>query len=127
MIMSPSLANPLASFSIQKRPERQFFVSKMCPDDSFSGFQSGGPNFVKKFVENLSNDNFRANFQQIFDRFSTDFRQIFDKIWVLLQIGTPKNNRRDKLLTNLGFGAFLNAVRGRRVGSQPQPASYGSG
>ena len=27
----------------------------------------------------------------------------------------PENNRRDKFLTNLRFGPFLNAVRGRRV------------
>ena len=28
--------------------------------------------------------------------------------------GTPQNNRWDKFWTNLGFGAFLNAVRGKR-------------
>ena len=29
--------------------------------------------------------------------------------------GTPENNRWDKFWTNLGFGAFLNAVRGKRA------------
>ena len=29
--------------------------------------------------------------------------------------GTPKNNRCDKFWANLGFRAFLNAVRGKRV------------
>ena len=38
----------------------------------------------------------------------------FRQIWVPL-IGTPKNNRRDKFLTNFEFRAILNAVRGRRV------------
>ena len=27
--------------------------------------------------------------------------------------GTPKNNRWDKFWINLGFGAFLNAVKGK--------------
>ena len=71
----------------------------------FSGFQSGGPKFVKnlskiwKFVRKFS-----------FFKFPTNFW----RIWVPLT-GTPKNNRRDKFWTNLGFGAFLNAVRGKRV------------
>ena len=47
-------------------------------------------------------------------KFSTNSRQI----WVPL-IGTPKNNCRDKSLTNLGFGAILNAVMGPE-GSQVQ-------
>ena len=29
--------------------------------------------------------------------------------------GALKNNRRDKFWTDLGFGAFMNAVRGRKV------------
>ena len=80
-------------------------LSKVCPDDCFSGFQSGGP----KFVKNLSNNWKLAISGQIF-KFSANFWQI----WVPL-IRTPKNNQRDKFWTNLGFGAFLNAVRGKRV------------
>ena len=38
-----------------------------------------------------------------------NFFQVFDPL-----IGTPKKNRWDKFWTNLGFGAFLNAVRGKR-------------
>ena len=33
----------------------------------------------------------------------------------VVQSGGLKNNRRDKFWANLGFGAFSNAVRGRRV------------
>ena len=40
------VANPPAPYSIKKCPEPQI-LSKICPDDCFSGFQSGGPNFVK--------------------------------------------------------------------------------
>ena len=43
-------------------------------------------------------------------------------MWIPL-IGTPKNNRRDKFLTNLGFGAFLNAVRGGRVRNSKRVSS----
>ena len=94
-------SGPLQHLKMPRTPN----LSKICPDDCFSGFQSGGP----KFVKNLSKIWKTTISRQIF-KFSTNFWQI----WVPL-IGTPKNNRRDKFLTNLGFGAFLNAVRGRRV------------
>ena len=35
--------------------------------------------------------------------------------------GTPKSNRWDKFWTNLGFGVFLNAVRGKRVRNERRP------
>ena len=46
----------------------------------------------------------------IFSNLSTHFAQIPAPL-----TGTLKNNRRDKFWTNLGFGAFLSAVRGRRA------------
>ena len=45
-------------------------------------------------------------FHTIFD----NFFQIFDPL-----TGTPKKNCWDKFWTNLGFGAFLIAVRGKKV------------
>ena len=57
---------------------------------------------MEKFVKNLKNGNFRT----IFDKFF--------QISVPLT-GTPQNNRWDKFWTNLGFRAFLKAVRGKRV------------
>ena len=50
------------------------------------------------------------------DNFQTDF-QFFGQVLTNLgpPVWNPKNNRRDNFLTNLRFGAFLNAVRGRRV------------
>ena len=79
-------------------------LSKICPDDCFSGFQSGGP----KFVKNLSKNWKTTISGQIFN-FSTNFWQI----WVPL-IGTPKNNRRDKFWTNLGFGPFFECCKGKK-------------
>ena len=97
------LANPppLTAFKNDPNPN----LSKICPDDCFSGFQIRGDPHLSKISRKFKNDNFRKNF-----KFSTSFSQI----WVPL-IGTPENNRRDKCLTNLGFGAFWNAVRGQRV------------
>ena len=63
----PKIANPFPPYSIQKAP-RTPNLSKICPDDCFSGFQSGGLKFVKKLSKN---DNFRTNFQ-IFDKFLTN-------------------------------------------------------
>ena len=43
--------------------------------------------------------------------------QIFDKFFQISVplTGTPQSNRWDKFWTNLGFRAFLKAVRGKRV------------
>ena len=76
-------------------------LSKICPSDCFGGFQSGGLKFGK-ICQNLKNGNFRTNFDKFF------------QISVPLT-GTPQNNRWDKFWTNLGFWAFLKAVRGKRV------------
>ena len=45
---------------------------------------------------------------------NSNFRTNFDKCQSP-RLEPQKNNRRDKFWTNLGFGAFLNAVRGKRV------------
>ena len=97
-------SGPLQHSKMPRTPN----LSKMCPDDRFSGFQS--------FVNNLSKisrkiDNLSGNYVFFFP---FHFFDKFLAIWAPL-IGSPKNNRRDNFLTNLGFGAFLNAVRGRRV------------
>ena len=92
---------PLTAFKNARTPS----LSKICPDDCFSGFQSGGPKFVKNVSENWKT----TISGQIF-KISTISWQSFG-----LLIGAPKNNRRDKFWTNLGFGAFLKAVKGKRV------------
>ena len=97
------VANPLSPY-IQKRPEPQI-CPKFVPTIVFRGSNQGDPNLSKicrKFQK-----------RQFPDKFS-NFRQIFETN-LGSPIGTPKYNRRDKLWTNLGFGAFLNAVRGKRV------------
>ena len=92
-------------YSIQKRPEPQI-CPKFVPTIAFRGFNQGDPNLSKicRKFENLSGN----------CRFFFFFNFRHDKFGSPL-IGTPKNNRRDKFWTNLGFGAFLNAVRGKRV------------
>ena len=46
----------------------------------------------------------------IFRQILTNFRQNFDPL-----AGTPKNNRWDKFWTNLGFGAFFECCKGKKV------------
>ena len=89
---------PSSPLQHSKKP-RTPNLSKNCPNDCFSGFQSKGPKFVKK-------GHFPANFFKLSGQFLTNLVPL---------IRTPKNNRRDKFWTNLGFGAFSNAVRGRRA------------
>ena len=80
-------------------------MSKICPDNCFSGFPAGcrGTQICQKFVENF--ENLSGNY-----RFFSNIRHIFDTFGPH-DGRAPKNNRRAKFLTNLGFGAFLNAVR----------------
>ena len=52
----------------------------------------------------------QRQFPDKFRQISTNFCQISVRL-----TGTPKNNRWDKFRTNLGFRAFLKAVRGKRV------------
>ena len=94
------VAKHVSPYSFQKTP-RTPKLSKICPSDCFWGFQQGGQKFAKN-LSKLKNGNFQTNF----DRFS----QIFGPL-----TGTPKNNRWDKFWTNLGFGVFLKAVRGKRL------------
>ena len=86
-------------------------LSKICPSDCFWGCQSGGQKFAKKNCQNLKNHNFQTKFDNFF--------QIFDPL-----TGTPKNNRWGKFRTNLGFGAFLNAVRGKRFRKLSAQSSF---
>ena len=91
---------PFSPLQRSKTPETPN-LSKICRSDCFWGFQSGGLKFGK-ICQNLS-ENYRfSNFDKFF--------QIS-----VPRTGTPKNNRCDKFWTNLGFRAFLNAVRGKRV------------
>ena len=96
---SIGIAKPFSPYSIQKRPEPQI-CPKFVPAIVFGGSSPGVKN-LKKFVKICLKI---AVFQIL-----TIFFQIFDPL-----TGTPKNNRWDKFWTNLGFGAFLNAVRGKR-------------
>ena len=104
MTYSQTICEPFFPLQHSKTP-RTPNLSKICPDDCFSGFPSGG----RKFVQNLSKI-WKFVWKLSFFKFLTNFGQI----WVPLII-TRKNNRRDKFLTNLGFRAFLSAVRGKRV------------
>ena len=93
---------PLTAFKNAPNPKFVKNLSRRL----FFGVPLRATEICQKFVENLRNDNFRTNFSK--------YRQFFDKF------GSPwleprKNNGRDKFLTNLGFGAFLNAVRGKRA------------
>ena len=93
---------PLTAFKNAPNPKFVKNLSRRL----FFGVPIRGTQICQKFVKILKNDNFRTKVFQIFDRCLAN--------WAPL-IGTPKNNRRDKFLTNLGFGVFLNAVSGRRV------------
>ena len=95
------VASPFPPLQPSKTPETPN-LSKICPSDCFGGFQSGGLKFGKTCQKFEKNGNFRTNFDKFF------------QISVPLT-GTPQNNRWDKFWTNLGFRAFLKAVRGKRV------------
>ena len=92
---------PLTAF---KNDPRTPNLSKLCPDDSFSGFQAGGPKFAKNLCRKIEKQ------QSGNCCFSSDFQQILCQI--------SKWNPETDVGTNfgqiLGFGAFLNAVRGGR-------------
>ena len=102
-------SGPLQHSKMPRTPN----LSKICPDDCFARFRS----ICRKFVEILSKDSFRTNFQ-FFGKFLTN---LGPPNW------NPKSNRWGPPLietpktiigTNLGFGAFLNAVGGWMEGSQ---------
>ena len=86
------VANPPAPYSIQKCPEPQI-CQKFVPAIVFQGSTQGDPNLSKicRKFEKLSGNCRFSNFRQI---------------WVPL-IGTPKNNRRHKFLTNFLVNLFL--------------------
>ena len=98
------LANPPAPCSIHKCPEPQI-CPKFVPTIVFRGSNPGGPNLSKicRIMKKLSGN----------CRFSM-FRQMFDKFWSP-GLQPWKTIVRDKFWTNLGFGPFFNAVRGRGV------------
>ena len=96
---------PLTAFKNARNPKFVQNLSQRFPSDCFLSFLSGGLKFGK-ICQNLS-ENYRfSNFDKFF------------QISVPLT-GTPQNNRWDKFWTNLGFRAFLKAVRGEK-GSQGQ-------
>ena len=88
---------PLTAFKNARNPK---FVQNLS-QRLFLGVPVRGTK-IWKICQNLKNGNFRTNFDNFF--------QIFVPL-----TGTPKNNRWDKFWTNLGFRAFLSAVRGKRV------------
>ena len=87
---------PLTAFKNARNPK---FV-QICPSDFFRGFQSGGLKFGK-ICQNLKNGNFRT----VLTKSSK-----FQSPWL-----EPPKKRWKKFWTNLGFRAFLNAVRGKRA------------
>ena len=82
-------------------------LSKICPDDCFSGFQSGGTQICQKFVENLKNDNFRTNFQ-IFDKYLTN---LGPPDW------NPEKQSSGQILDKFGVRGVLERCKGKK-GSQ---------
>ena len=74
---------------------------KFVPAIVFGGSSQGDWN-LSKICQNLS-ENYRSS---NFDKFLSNHSPLN---------GNPKNNRWDKFWTNLGFAAFVNAVRGKGV------------
>ena len=95
LLMHDKFANPPAPYSMQKCPEPEI-CPKFVRTIVFRDSNQGDPNLSKN-CEILKLCQFPDKFQ-IFDKFLANFWQI----WVPL-IGIPKNNRRDKFWTNLGF------------------------
>ena len=90
---------PLTAFKNAPTPN----LSKMCPDNCFSGLQSRG----LEIIENVCVHEPRK---------WTIFRRVLSVSDTLLAISRPpngalKNNCWDRFWTSLGVGAFLNAVR----------------
>ena len=101
------IANPFSPYSIQKRPEPQI-CPKFVPTIVFRSSNQGDPKLSKicrKFSLKICPE--IVVFQ---------FLKNFWQIWVPL-IVTPKNNRRDKFWTNLGFGGVFECCKGKK-GSQ---------
>ena len=82
------------------------FVQNLSQTIVFGGSSQGDQKFVKKLSKICKTDNFQTNFQ-IFDKFFSDFWSPW--------LEPPKTIARDRFWTNLGFGVFLNAVRGKSV------------
>ena len=85
-------------------------MSKICPDDCFSGFQSGGPKFVKNLSKNLKNDYFRTNFK-IFDKFLTN---LGPPDW------NPEKQSSGQILDKFGVRGVFECCKGKK-GSQHLP------
>ena len=88
---------PLTAIKNTPNPK---FVQNLSRAIVFGGSSPGDWN-LSKICQNLS-ENYRFS---NFDKFLTNFPRT----------RTIKNNHRDKFWTNLVFGAFLNAVRWKRV------------
>ena len=96
--LQSKFANPFPPYSLQKRPKPQI-CPKFVPAIVLGGSSQGGAEIWKKLPK--------------FVRFQT-ILTIFSRFQPSLT-GTAQNNRWDKFWTNLGFRAFLKAVRGKRV------------
>ena len=98
---------PLTAFKNAPNPKFVQYLSRRL----FLGVLVGGGKNLKKIVKICKTVIFRQ------------IRTIFFK-FLAPRLEPPKNNRRDKFWTNLGFGAFLNAVRGKRVRKQSVPSNW---
>ena len=103
------LANPPAPYSIQTCPESQIYLSKICPDDCSSAFQSGGPKFVKvcrKF--------------EICPEIA--IFQIFDKFF-LTHLGppdwNPEKQSSGQIFDKFGVRGIFECCKGPKVGNIP--------
>ena len=152
----PSIAKVAKHFgpTAFKKGPRTPKLSEICPEDCFSGLQSGGLETVKSVSKFERNDQFRTNFGNFpgvrvpqkecgkrssitFFHFRDAFVSLFGHFFLTLLslfsslfcqtpfartpfCGRVTDWNPEKLSsgyfwTNLAFGAFFNAVRGRRV------------
>ena len=106
--MSEQVSFPPAPYSIQKCPERQI-CPKFGPTIVFRGSNQGGPN-LSKICRKIEICPEIVVFQ-FFDKFLTNLPPPPPPI------GTPKNNRRGKFWTNLGFpeGPRIEKIQSREA------------
>ena len=109
-IFHSRFANPFFPLQHPKTPPTPKFV----PTIVIQGFNQGDPNLSKicRKFENLSGNCRFSIFRQIFDKFGFPWLEARKTI-----VGT-------KFWTKLGFGEFLNAVRGKRVRKARMKTSF---
>ena len=116
LILNPNLVPKNAQNTRSFEVFRSLFPGKLRPQQihlkSPPFFNAESPGKFKEKIHKSSLARKQSNTSPNFDKYLTTLVPLTGTVETL------KNNRRDKFRTNLGFGAFLNAVRGRRGKSQ---------